>query len=355
MDSYWSVEEWNKILRVMARFKDHFLSHPLVNCIGVTRIWKGEIGVLGGDPAIFIGLEEYRPRIESFIPRWLMDYPTVFRRIGRIEMLSIPSHQLLLARTERWRPAPGGVSIGHVKITAGTFGCRVFDKYTGRRLILSNCHVLALNWGTMRVGRKKDPILQPGPIDSGKDPDDRIGYLERWVDVEPYPFENLIDAAVAVPISDDVIRDDVLEIGIPGPVVEPDVGVMVKKSGRTTGLTRAKVICISATVDVSGWGTARFTDQIMTEYMSDPGDSGSFTAVDTPENPTVGLVFAGSREATVVCKSSHIEELLNVSFTPVPIPGVPPIPIVPLMAAGMFVGFLIASAGYSYAKRVKML
>ena len=142
MDSYWSVEEWNKILRVIARFKDHFLSHPLVNCIGVTRIWKGEIGVLGGDPAIFIGLEEYRPKIESFIPRQLMDFPTTFKEIGRVEMLSQRLEYIpLTARTERWRPAPGGVSIGHVKITAGTFGSRVFDKYTGRRLILSNCHV----------------------------------------------------------------------------------------------------------------------------------------------------------------------------------------------------------------------
>ncbi|RLI82922.1 MAG: hypothetical protein DRP01_09465, partial [Archaeoglobales archaeon] len=142
MDSYWSIEEWNKILNVIARFRDHFLAHPLVNCIGITRVWKGEIGVLGGEPAIFIGLEKYQPKIESFIPRWLMDFPTVFKEVGRIEMLSQRLEYVpLIARTERWRPAPGGVSIGHVEITAGTFGCRVFDWYTGRRLILSNNHV----------------------------------------------------------------------------------------------------------------------------------------------------------------------------------------------------------------------
>src|SRR3989338_1369451 len=41
------------------------------------------------------------------------------------------------------RPARGGASIGHFKITAGTLGCLVKDKKTGKTLILSNNHVLA--------------------------------------------------------------------------------------------------------------------------------------------------------------------------------------------------------------------
>ncbi len=45
-----------------------------------------------------------------------------------------------LAFTQRMRPAPPGVSIGHYKITAGTLGCIVKDGRTGRPMILSNNH-----------------------------------------------------------------------------------------------------------------------------------------------------------------------------------------------------------------------
>jgi hypothetical protein len=43
---------------------------------------------------------------------------------------------------QRMRPAQGGVSIGHYKITAGTLGCLVRDG-KGGTYILSNNHVLA--------------------------------------------------------------------------------------------------------------------------------------------------------------------------------------------------------------------
>ncbi|NIU63493.1 MAG: hypothetical protein GWN66_23410, partial [Pseudomonas stutzeri] len=63
--------------------------------------------------------------------------------------------------TAKWRPAPGGVSIGHVDITAGTLGCLVVR---GDHIyILSNNHVLA-NSNEAEPG---DAILQPGPHDGG--------------------------------------------------------------------------------------------------------------------------------------------------------------------------------------------
>ncbi|MGH2570536.1 MAG: hypothetical protein ACRDGR_04880, partial [bacterium] len=65
--------------------------------------------------------------------------------------------------TQRLRPAPSGISIGHIDITAGTLGGLVRDKETGNVVILSNNHVMAAsNDGT--IG---DPILQPGPADGG--------------------------------------------------------------------------------------------------------------------------------------------------------------------------------------------
>ncbi|MDQ3604920.1 MAG: hypothetical protein M3418_01825, partial [Gemmatimonadota bacterium] len=77
--------------------------------------------------------------------------------------------------TGRFRPAPAGVSLGHVSITAGTLGCLV--RKNGRLYILSNNHVIA-NSNDAAIG---DPILQPGPTDGGRDPADRIGRLSEWV------------------------------------------------------------------------------------------------------------------------------------------------------------------------------
>jgi len=79
------------------------------------------------------------------------------------DVIEVGELRPLQARTERIRPTPGGVSIGHYQITAGTLGCPVYDEASGARLILSNNHVLA-NRNDGRIG---DPILQPGRADGG--------------------------------------------------------------------------------------------------------------------------------------------------------------------------------------------
>ncbi|MGD2179226.1 MAG: hypothetical protein PVG71_15550, partial [Anaerolineae bacterium] len=75
---------------------------------------------------------------------------------------ALPQSARDLSPTDRWRPVvPPGVSIGHYKITAGTFGCLVCR---GEELfILSNNHVLA----NANDCDEWDPILQPGPADGG--------------------------------------------------------------------------------------------------------------------------------------------------------------------------------------------
>src|SRR4030067_2386517 len=72
---------------------------------------------------------------ETMVPREINGVRTDIIQVGEIRALQ--------SRTDRWRPAPGGVSIGHFRITAGTFGCVVRDRASGSRLILSNNHVLA--------------------------------------------------------------------------------------------------------------------------------------------------------------------------------------------------------------------
>ncbi len=213
------------------------------------------------------------------------------------------------ARTDKWRPAPPGISVGHPLVTAGTFGCVVLKG--GIRKILSNNHVLA-NCNTASVG---DAIYQPGVADGGG-PSDTLALLEDWV---PIVFSdvanNLVDAAIADPINDADILDEILEIGIPVNVVEPVLGMSVVKSGRTSAVTYGTITAVHATVSVSYGvsGTARFIDQIITDYMISPGDSGSLL-LTYPDNEAIGLCFAASDVIGVASDIQYAESLLGISI-----------------------------------------
>jgi len=247
----------------------------------------------------------------------------------------------------RYRPAPGGVSIGHYQITAGTFGCTVMKD--GKRYILSNNHVMA-NSNDADFG---DDILQPGPHDGGARPADIIAKLHDFVPIawdggggggsdcpfanaaanvlngiaaaagrksrlkpviENTPGQNLVDCAIAEPNSEDDIKDDITQIGNISGIAEANLGMSLQKFGRTTEYTTGTVLQIDVTSTVSyGTGkTATFVDQIMAGAMSAGGDSGS--AVLNNDKKIVGLLFAGSSSSTIINRIQNVFELLNVTL-----------------------------------------
>ena len=110
----------------------------------------------------------------------------------------------LLSPLLKHRPAPGGVSLGHINVTAGTLGCLCRgnqaprDTYT---LVLSNNHVLA----NSNQGKPGDPVLQPGPADGGRYPGDLIGSLEMFVQTHTSK-PNWVDCATAEVDPKDVDR-----------------------------------------------------------------------------------------------------------------------------------------------------
>jgi hypothetical protein len=249
----------------------------------------------------------------------------------------------LQARTDRWRPAPGGVSIGHKDITAGTLGCLVKDDQG--TYILSNNHVLA----NSNAGVPGDAILQPGPIDGGRNPADKIAELARFVTIslpEPAPpsdcpigrgiaslanlfaravgsqtrlqavrpqaGENLVDAALARPLNMGDLRGDILDIGTISGVKHGELGMAIRKSGRTSGTTSGEIQQVDVTVDVDyGSGRiGRFTDQLLAGTMSQGGDSGS--AVLDSSNNLVGLLFAGSDTSTIINRIENVFSALQV-------------------------------------------
>ena len=210
----------------------------------------------------------------------------------------------LLSHRFRMRPAPGGVSIGHRDITAGTLGCLCTGKSEPRDqriLVLSNNHVLA----NVNMGGAGDPVFQPGPNDGGTPNANQIGILERFVTIH-FGGQNHVDCATAWVDPNDVRSDFVyITQGTPKffnvslPTVPARIGMMVGKSGRTTQLTAGRVdaIAVNIRVNMGGGRVARFVDQIsirgLTGDFSRGGDSGSLVWTwDDTRNP-VGLLFAG--------------------------------------------------------------
>jgi len=263
--------------------------------------------------------QEDRPDIKVFveepgvagIPKKLDDVSVEVVVTGKIYALPKPEGKpgggtTIDPKARFDRPVPIGVSTGHPDITAGTIGCRVKDA-SGAVYALSNNHVYA-NENTAGIG---DNVLQPGPYDGGKDPDDAIGTLFDfgWItfynaDNPPIPIPtNTIDAAIAAIIKD----SDTPRVGKATPsngygtpkstTASAYVNMQVQKYGRTTVLTKGKVYATNATVDVGyGFGrTARFVNQIWV-YSSrafiQGGDSGSLLVTNASKNP-VGLLFAG--------------------------------------------------------------
>jgi hypothetical protein len=229
--------------------------------------------------------------------------------------------------TFKMRPAPGGVSVGHVKVTAGTLGCLARGKQaprSNRVLILSNNHVLA-NSNSAAYG---DCIIQPGKYDGGLCPRDRIAILERYVRIGfGAGHVNYVDCATGWAWHA-LVRKELLyrhssglrlfRISSAPKGCAP--GMLVGKTGRTTELTAGRVLGCSASIWVNYGGGLRafFKDQIAIRGLSGDfsrgGDSGSVIWTwDGTRNP-VGLLFAGGGGYTFANKIGRVLAYLDINL-----------------------------------------
>ncbi len=225
----------------------------------------------------------------------------------------------------RLRPAPGGISVGHYKITAGTIGCLCVGNHAPRNsrlMVLSNNHVLA-NSNSAVFG---DCICQPGPADGGKCPADQIAILERFVPINFSGGANYVDCATGWCWPERVRRELVYRSGgglaffrISAAVGVPALGMIVGKSGRTTQLTVGRVtgLGVSVNVNYGGGKVALFRDQIAIQSVnanpfSAGGDSGSsIWTWDSLRRP-VGLLFAGGGGVTFANRMTRVIAALDV-------------------------------------------
>lgn len=325
--------------------------HPLLrraNVVATGAGFKVSGGAITDTPAIICSVERKLPAgqlsASDRVPELVEGVPTDVIETGPIRALA--------ARTDRHRPAPGGVSIGHRQITAGTLGCLV--RRGSEVLILSNNHVMA----NSNAAAPGDAILQPGPHDGGRFPDDHLAEL---VDFVPISFgsggfeppsgcgiatavadilndiaavlgsnarlravstdpasaqagDNLVDAAIARPLEPGLVSAEIIDIGQLDGLAEGALGMAIQKSGRTTSHTTDTISQIDVTVNVQyGPGqVATFTDQLLAGPMSQGGDSGS--AVLDMDRRLVGLLFAGSDSSTIINRIQHVFGALNLTL-----------------------------------------
>jgi hypothetical protein len=210
----------------------------------------------------------------------------------------------------------------------GTLGSLV--SIGGQQHILSNYHVLEadiVSGGNNRVAQTGDPVIQPGLIDvncTAANAQDVATLVKR----SSLPGSN-VDCAVARVIPGMVNSNGaILEIGtISSTTVGASINQAVKKSGRTTGLSRSSVSGLNATISVAydnecaggAAFTKTFTGQIVianrgSKFLNS-GDSGSLMVEDVTTNPrAVGLLFAGSSSTAIANPIGQVLSFLGATM-----------------------------------------
>ncbi|HWJ03384.1 MAG TPA: hypothetical protein VNU93_06855 [Verrucomicrobiae bacterium] len=298
--------------------KTRFKLLSLPNVVGFGAGFKEKGGAITQESAIVVLVSQKLPEsqlaVTDMVPKKIQGTQTDVIEVGILTAHEAVNLNDFDSRTARYRPASPGVSLGHYKVTAGTFGAVVYDRSSGKPLILSNNHVLANSSnGWDRRASINDAILQPGVVDGGLERDNIIARLNRFVPLQDRAI-NYVDCAAALPVSDNMINAEILGIGSVKGTTPPALGMKLVKSGRTTGLTEGVIRAVNVTANVS-YGNNRvlgFTDQILTTSMSAPGDSGSI--VLNMNNQAVGLLFAGSDTSTLLNPIDNVLNLLKVTL-----------------------------------------
>lgn len=177
---------FNQLIEAQRRFQWQLLAKA--NVVGVGIGYKVDNGVQTDQLAIVALVDQKKPEAalheSDRIPPEIQGVKTDVVEVGTVRAQG-------LGPRDRWRPViPPGVSMGHYRVSAGTFGAVVRDRLTGEYLLLSNNHVLA-NSNDAQAG---DAILQPGATDRGVNPSDVVARLERFA-----PLRFIGDPIVEVP------------------------------------------------------------------------------------------------------------------------------------------------------------
>jgi hypothetical protein len=205
------------------------------------------------------------------------------------------------SRTTSFGSSGGNINdISKAFCCSGTLGSLVKDS-SNAQYILSNNHVLA----DSDQAAPGEDISQPGLIDNNCRPATIVADFT----VAPHLGTNVDAALAALRTGQMDSKGTILDIGVPSSSTSnASNGMLVAKSGRTTGLTCGSVQSTNTSVKVqyqqgcnSGKKfTITYTNQVVVggSGFSAGGDSGSLIVTQSGKHPTA-LLFAGSSSTTI--------------------------------------------------------
>jgi len=291
----------------------------------------GTATTLAGDGRVAVMVLATTDRAAKAVPSELDGVPVVVHRTEKIVAFKTTtvSHTakqtppIQLGTSGGWR-----YDLANGYCCGGTLGSLI--SVGGQKRILSNYHVFEadiVSGGNGIVAKTGDPVIQPGLIDVACSAGSAQNVATLVVS-HSLPNSN-VDCSSATIISG-MVREDgaILEVGtISASTVAASVGQLVKKSGRTTGLTRSKVSALNGTVSIAYENecaggaafTKTFTGQIFVANRASKflgaGDSGSLMVEDVSTNPrAVGLLFAGSTSLAVANPIGQVLSFLGASM-----------------------------------------
>ncbi|MBL9167640.1 MAG: DNA/RNA non-specific endonuclease [Verrucomicrobiales bacterium] len=274
------------------------------------------------------GLESVRSRLIPplfLVDGYLVPTDVLERRYAHAFQIVPEEAAVKEPRKRRQEVLRPGLSVANISGTAGTIGAIVYDRETGSPLLLSNWHVLQTTEG--QIG---DTVVQPGPFDDNDTGNNFAGHLLRS------HLGAAGDCAVAT-IEGRAINPEVLGIStVLQRLGKAELDDRVVKSGRTTGVTRGKVVRVEVQTKMTygdrevviggfeiGFDPRRKPSD---GELTKPGDSGApWVALDPKTGKLtdvlLGLHFAGetdeeSPEFALACNAHSVFEKLNISFRP---------------------------------------
>ena len=262
-----------------------------------------------GEDVIYVGLSKAKlsDKEASELPTEVNDVKVIYEYTGEIKALTQGLYD----------PLVGGISMGAVDITAGTYGGVVYRN--GEKFLLTNEHVVSDTQNTDPDHPPKGhKIVQPGKMDGG------TVIAGNLIEVGGMKKKALrgeacdIDAAIIKPLRG-VIDDKYYKLGTIDAYKHSDVepGTEIVKVGRTTSVTYDKVKAVDVSANIGGiaWSNPVVMEGIiMTRTsFSKGGDSGSRVWRKDTMQP-VGLVFAGSPVNSMIIPAETICRKFNVIF-----------------------------------------
>jgi len=284
-----------------------------------------------GQPAIMVLATSQRAfdatptTIEGYaVQRVLTDKIVAMKSSGGTSHTAKQTAPIQLGTSGGWRS-----DLANGYCCGGTLGSLI--QVGGNQRILSNYHVFEADivpGGNGIVAQTGDNIIQPGLIDVNCNAANAQN-VATLVKTSSLPGSN-VDCSSANVISGMVSSTgSILEVGVikSGTGIAAFVNQAVKKSGRTTGLSRSTVSGLNASISVSyenecAGGTAftkTYTGQILVSNRRSGflagGDSGSLMVEDVTTSPrAVGLLFAGSNTIAVANPIGQVLSFLGGSM-----------------------------------------